>query len=154
MTVSLQTHICITRSQWVNKVSFGAFSGRVFSQVTEVERLWWALFLTGEWTSKWFGSRPFLSIITLVCLFACDQDGQAKEFNQVKRRCELRRSVCTPLQLPNAWWRHQMEAFPALLALCAGNSPVTVSVEFPSQRLMTPSFDVFFDLCPNKRLSK
>ena len=24
-----------------------------------------------------------------------------------------------------AWWRHQMETFPALLALCAGNSPVS-----------------------------
>ena len=29
------------------------------------------------------------------------------------------------------WWRHQMETFSALLALCAGNSPVTG--EFPSQ---------------------
>ena len=29
------------------------------------------------------------------------------------------------------WWRHQMEAFSALLALCAGNSPVTG--EFPAQ---------------------
>ena len=28
-----------------------------------------------------------------------------------------------------AWWRHQMETFSALLALCAGNSPVTS--EFP-----------------------
>ena len=25
------------------------------------------------------------------------------------------------------WWRHQMETFSALLALCAGNSPVTVN---------------------------
>ena len=50
------------------------------------------------------------------------------------------------------WWRHQMETFSALLALCAGNSPVTG--EFPSQRPVTRSFDVFFDLCLNKRLSK
>ena len=50
------------------------------------------------------------------------------------------------------WWRHQMEALPALLAICAGNSPVTG--EFPAQRPVTPSFDVFFDLHPNKRLSK
>ena len=27
----------------------------------------------------------------------------------------------------NAWWRHQMETFSALLALCAGNSPVPVN---------------------------
>ena len=26
-----------------------------------------------------------------------------------------------------AWWRHQMETFSALLALCAGNSPVQVT---------------------------
>ena len=25
------------------------------------------------------------------------------------------------------WWRHQMETFSALLAICAGNSPVTVN---------------------------
>ena len=51
-----------------------------------------------------------------------------------------------------SWWRHQMETFSALLAFCAGNSPVTG--EFPSQRPVTRGFDVFFDLCPNKGLSK
>ena len=43
-----------------------------------------------------------------------------------------------------AWWRHQMETFSALLAICAGNSPV--SGEFPAQRPVTRSFDVFFDV--------
>ena len=50
------------------------------------------------------------------------------------------------------WWRHQMETFSALLALCAGNSPVPG--EFPTQRPVTRGFDVYFDLRPNKRLSK
>ena len=50
------------------------------------------------------------------------------------------------------WWRHQMETFSALLAICAGNSPVPG--ECPIQRPMTRSFDVFIDLRPNKRLSK
>ena len=45
-----------------------------------------------------------------------------------------------------------METFSALLALCAGNSPVPG--EFPTQRPVTRSFDVYFDLRPNKRLSK
>ena len=45
-----------------------------------------------------------------------------------------------------------METFSALLALCAGNSPVTG--EFPTQRPVTRSFDVLFDLLLNKRLSK
>ena len=49
-------------------------------------------------------------------------------------------------------WRHQVETFSALLALCAGNSLVTG--EFPSQRPVTRSFDVFFELCLNKRLTK
>ena len=51
-----------------------------------------------------------------------------------------------------AWWRHQMETFSAPLAICAGNSPVTG--EFPAQRPVTRSFDVFFDLRLNKWLSK
>ena len=44
-----------------------------------------------------------------------------------------------------------METFSALLALCAGNSPVYG--EFPSQRPVTRIFDVFFDLRMDKRLS-
>ena len=51
-----------------------------------------------------------------------------------------------------SWWRHQMETFSTLLAICAGNSSVTG--EFPAQRPVTRSFDVFFDLRLNKRLSK
>ena len=45
-----------------------------------------------------------------------------------------------------------METFSALLAICAGNSPVPD--EFPAQRPVTRSFDVFFDLRLNKGLSK
>ena len=37
-------------------------------------------------------------------------------------------------------WRHQMEAFSALLALCVRKSPVTG--EFPSQRVRNTDFDV------------
>ena len=50
-----------------------------------------------------------------------------------------------------SWWRHQMETFSALLGICAGNSPVPG--ECPAQRPVTRSFDVFFDLRLNKRLS-
>ena len=45
-----------------------------------------------------------------------------------------------------------MEKFSALLAICEGNSLVTG--EFPTQMPVTQSFDVFFDLHLNKRLSK
>ena len=56
------------------------------------------------------------------------------------------------LEICYTWWRHQMETFSALLAICAGNSPVPG--EFPTQRPVTRSYDVYFDLRPNKRLSK
>ena len=55
-------------------------------------------------------------------------------------------SGCVP------WCRHQMETFSALVAICAGNSPV--SAEFPAQRPVTRSFDMFCDLRLNKRLGK
>ena len=46
------------------------------------------------------------------------------------------------------WWRHQMETFSALMALCP------VPGELPSQRPVTRSFAAIFDLRLNKRLSK
>ena len=54
--------------------------------------------------------------------------------------CRFRRSVCL-----YSWWRQPMETFSAVL-------PVTG--EFPSQRPLWRSFDVFFDLRLNKRSSK
>ena len=45
-----------------------------------------------------------------------------------------------------------METFYVLLAICAGNSPVTD--DFPAQRPVTRNFDVFVNLRLNKRLSK
>ena len=45
-----------------------------------------------------------------------------------------------------------METFSALLAIYAGNSPVPG--KFPAQRPVTRSLDVYFDLRPNKQLSK
>ena len=59
---------------------------------------------------------------------------------------------CFSRLLHRPWWRHQMETFSVLLAICAGNSPVPG--EFPAQRPVTRSFDVFFDLRLNKQLSK
>ena len=67
----------------------------------------------------------------------------------IKRDLPLHLRPCIPY---TSWWRHQMETFSALLALCVGNSPVTG--EFPSQRPVTRSFGVFFDLRMNKQLSK
>ena len=69
------------------------------------------------------------------------------QYNLLNEKCLVEGLFQAP-----PWWRHQMEIFSALLALCVGNSPVTG--EFPSQRLVTRSFGVFFDLRLNKGLSK
>ena len=58
----------------------------------------------------------------------------------------------TPAYDSVIWWRQQIETFSALLTICTGNSPVPG--EFPAQRPVTRSCDVFFDLRLNKRLSK
>ena len=65
---------------------------------------------------------------------------------------------------PGKWWHHQMETFSALLAFMKGihRSPVDsphrwippVTGGFPSQRPVTRTFDVFFDMRLNKRLNK
>ena len=52
----------------------------------------------------------------------------------------------------NGWSHHEMETFSALLVICAGNSLVTS--EFPTNRPVTWSFHIFFDLLLNKWLSK
>ena len=66
--------------------------------------------------------------------------------------CFVATDVSTASDSYSSWWRHPMETFSALMAICAGNSPVTG--EFPAQRLVTRSFDVFFELGLNERLSK
>ena len=82
-------------------------------------------------------------------------------FNSVFRVCRV--GISTREQSPHRltrrfwkldwpWWRHQMETFSALLVHCVENSPVTGV--FPSQRPVTRSFNVFFDLRLNKRLNK
>ena len=94
--------------------------------------------------------------------FGIDQGGQSPLPPSRKRKCnskltkfpslDFTSSALISQTVPLSWWRHQMETFSALLALCVRNSQVTG--EFPSQRPVTRSFDVSFDLRLNKRLSK
>ena len=59
---------------------------------------------------------------------------------------------CNHFEWRSSWWRHQMETFSALQAICVGNPSVTG--EFSSQRSVTRIFGVFFALRLHKRLSK
>ena len=65
--------------------------------------------------------------------------------------------VLSPLTMLNTCslitrWRIQMETFSALLALCEEKPPITGG--FPSQKPVTRSCDVFFNLRLNKLLNK
>ena len=61
-------------------------------------------------------------------------------------------NIVTRLNRVLSWWRHEMETYSESSALCAVNSPATG--EFPVQRPVTRSGDIFFDPLLNKRLSK
>ena len=132
---------------------------------------------TIEWTShhfkKWNSVKTkFTIIVARYCsdegLFWClfpsllHNSGDKHQNHCYEKTCkpqaksqtthlEVGPSTC-PVVSQYTWWHHQMETFSALLAFCAGNSPVTG--EFPAQRPVTRSLKVFFDLHPNKRLSK
>ena len=80
-------------------------------------------------------------ILSIICTFSLQNLGQISIYNSARPR-PMRKHVTYYSSL--TWWRRQMKTFSALLALCVGNSPVTS--EFPSQRPVTRSFGVFFDM--------
>ena len=45
-------------------------------------------------------------------------------FSEIETNCARMSYIPSP---PHVWWRHQIETFSALLAICAGNSPVPVN---------------------------
>ena len=107
---------------------------------------------------KWPVTRkmfPFDDVIILTCVTRPQcTDGDSNDINSSMLVPPAMVKTTSPYekQPGEAWWRHQMETFFALLAICAGNSPVTG--EFPTQRPVTRSFDAFFHLRLNKWLSK
>ena len=125
------------------------------------------LTISQHWFRKWLGARKVTSYylsqwwpIQLVHILyyhyqkfhrKCPNKINARFLLIVPNRSNSSQHVWLPTR-QNTWWRHQMETFSALLALCAGNSPVTG--EFPAQRPVTRNFDVFFDLRLSEQLSK
>ena len=118
----------------------------------------------GWWLScnrhKWLFHSPDLRRLGLcyvwtvetVYLFMAPVNHSGDEFYSGMTGFVIRMLMPWVLVWPCPWWRHQMKTFFALLAICAGNPPVTG--EFPARRPVTRNFDVFFDLCLNERLSK
>ena len=89
------------------------------------------------------------AVLTQIFVAICVSVTKPQWFNSLLLKFTLKQRRKTGAA---PWWRHQMDTFSALLAICAGNSLVTG--EFPAQRPLKRSFDVFFDLRLNGRLSK
>ena len=103
--------------------------------------------------NKWFSKISWGCWFDVPCNFTeWHTSGTSQVLNFVAHYFGLVQLQPIPSMTYYPWWRHQMETFSVLLALCERNSPVPTG--FPSQRPVTRSFDAFFDLCLNKRLRK
>ena len=130
------------------------FSGRHF----QLHFLEWKCLNAIKISLKFVPRGPIIIIPALVQIMTWRRPGD-KPLSELMMTSLLTHICVTSPQWVNpkcrqseTWWRHQMETFSALLPFVRGNSPVPD--EFPAQRPVTRSFDAFFDLCLNKRLSK
>ena len=109
-----------------------------------------------QWLYYWPDLCDLFTHILKVALLALGQSYDCPNASKATMK-DMGTSTCNKPQLDTtkhkwSWWRHQMETFSTLLAFYVGNSLATG--EFPVQRLVTRSFDVFFDLSLNLQLSK
>ena len=109
----------------------------------------------------WTTHLPLVVLLTLepemICsfrwsIFLCGDGRVANYLSQFSANVVLPRHSFGVSVVTTTWWRYQTETISAILALCAGNP--SVIGEFPSQRPVTRSFAVFFDMRLNKQLSK
>ena len=136
---SLMTHICVTLPQWFEiiawhriyrvKYCFLAYIALVYCMCQRI---------------NWFASCLKPNIIVQLDVKFHIRVSITQRVGIYHFRHGVYSWYCNPFHY--AWWRHQMETFSALLALCAGNSPV--------QRPVARSFDVFFYLRLIKPLGK
>ena len=120
--------------------------------VTVRKRLSWVLTTVTLTFDLWPWPFAWTSLLSLVITpenFMMIRWWEHSQKGVTDRRTDwtIHRAAWSQLKI-YVWWRHQMEAFSALLALSL------VTGVFPSQRPVTRSFGVFFDLRLNKRLNK
>ena len=109
------------------------------------------------WVDRWFHltidwASDYLAMLRLKLIHVSKRGHkcQFRIYTRAKHDPNCAQMSLNLMVLP--WWRHQMETFSALLALCEEISMVTS--EYPSQRPVKSSFDVFFDLCLNKKVQQ
>ena len=106
-------------------------------------------------TSVLIGALVYHKALRTMCTF---KEISVRIYYSLNKKKYIQRQILKLWRIWNrrkiraSWWRHQMETFPALLAICVGNSPVTG--DFPAQRPVMRTFGVFFDLRLTNWLSK
>ena len=136
----------ITGPLWRNPWVYSQYKGPVII-VLMIHLLAWITC----WAKCWWNETPYRARdVSLIVRAECSiHDDEFKSHNSNHIIANIPDSkihganIGPTWVLSAPWWRLQMVTFSALLALCVGNSPV--SGEFPSQRPVTRSFDVFFD---------
>ena len=102
--------------------------------------------------------KCFKNIFVIIDQHTKKHDAEAQCYKSYKGGGYLKKTKWHFISLTTRCWCHiyihiiWCETFSALLAICAGNS--AVPSEFPTQRPVTRSFNVFFELRLNKRLNK
>ena len=95
-----------------------------------------------EFEDEYLLSKIWLKLLYVAAVFAVPHQS-----NEVLKNRGISANMWTKIK-----FNPLLLYFLCVLAICAGNSPVTG--EFPAQRPVTRSFNFFFDLHLNKRLSK
>ena len=103
---SLLTYICVTQPRWVKCV-----------HIIELH----PIIPLYRQTNALKQSREHLQLFVLIEWLV------PKIANITYSRPQMCFNPRVPSEHEKTWWRHQMETFSALLALCAGNSPVPVN---------------------------
>ena len=125
-------YICVTQPQWVkwHHLAIEIMISRETCQKTyNSKKIWSEFWPIVAWAFEGTIKSQFGSCI---CGTSTCRPGVKDLMVEIR--------LLRPYQPKVSWWPHQMDTFSALLAICAGNSPV--SGEFPAQRPVTQSFDV------------
>ena len=97
----------------------------------------------GSWCRQVISSHTTDSIRSVACCLQLGRISTICIISMLSQKIDInsifphKNSAHKGLNLSSARWRHQMETFSVLLAICAGNSPVPS--EFPTQRPVTRS---------------
>ena len=125
----------------------------LYSRCVIVMRMLWSIcYLDCSGCPLWvhvIGIYPYIVHIyhSSALVHILRNDGGKSEFSPIfsssmnTQTFSVSLSIWISKHSPMPWWGHQMDTFSALLAICAGNSPVPD--EFTAQRPVTRSFDFF-----------